>query len=54
MTPGGALAVTPDLTFDTLTVLNALAAVCALLGVYQLVVGLGKYTNLVLGLVVCS
>lgn len=51
MTPGGAQAVTPDLNFNTLTVLNVLAALCALAGIYQLVVGFGKYTNLVLAVV---
>ena len=51
MTPGGSVAVMPNITFNSLFVLKALAIVCALLGVYQIIKGFGKTTNLVLGLV---
>jgi len=51
MTPGGSISAMPNITFNSLIVLKALAIICGLLGIYQIVRGFGKYANLVLGLV---
>jgi simple sugar transport system permease protein len=50
MEPGGSAAKMPDLVFKTLPVLNALAAVSALVGGYQIVRGFKGRTNLMLGI----
>lgn len=50
MSPGGSDVLTPDLVFETLPVLNALAFISAGLGAYQLVRGFKGKTNLVLGI----
>ena len=51
MTPGGSISAMPNITFNSLFVLKALAIICAILGVYQIVRGFGKSANLVLGIV---
>ena len=51
MTPGGSISAMPNITFNSLLVLKALAIICGVLGVYQIVKGFGKYANLVLGIV---
>ncbi|MCW5875729.1 MAG: ABC transporter permease [Anaerolineales bacterium] len=51
LNPGGSQANFPNLVFDTLPLLHALAFACALIGAFQLVRGFGKRTNAVLGLV---
>lgn len=51
MTPGGAKATIPDITFNTRNALNIFAGICMALGAYQLVRGFGKYTNLALTLI---
>ena len=51
MTPGGSVSVMPNITFNSLLVLKALAIICGILGVYQIARGFGKSTNLVLGAV---
>ena len=51
MTPGGSVSVMPNITFNSLLALKALAIICGVLGVYQIVRGFGKSTNLVLGVV---
>src|SRR5512145_1042412 len=53
MTAGGATKVVPDMVLPTVTTLNVLAFVSALLGVIQLARprGFGRRTNLVLGIV---
>jgi len=52
MTVGGAKATIPDLVLPTRTTLNILALICAILGIFQLVLpsGFKKRTNLVLGI----
>lgn len=50
-TPGGAQIKMPDITFNTLFVLNALVVLCAAFGAYQLIKGFGKYTNFILSVV---
>jgi len=51
MTPGGSDVALPDWTFTTQPVLQVIAAVCAILGAYQLVRGFGAKMNTVLGIV---
>jgi ABC-type uncharacterized transport system permease subunit len=51
MTPGGSPVKAPDLTFNSLLFLDVFASLCAMLGVFQLFRGFGKYTNLLLGFV---
>jgi simple sugar transport system permease protein len=51
MTPGGSKATLPDLVFNTRAALIAISALCAILGVYQLIKGFGKATNWILGFV---
>lgn len=41
----------PDWVIPTQPVLIAIAVICALAGIYQLVMGFGKWTNLALGLI---
>lgn len=48
---GGAEATLPDWIFPTATVLDLLAALCAMAGAYQLARGFGKRTNAMLGVV---
>lgn len=48
MTPGGSEATLPDITFNTQNSLKIIAWICAFLGVFQLAIGFGKYTNVVL------
>lgn len=48
---GGAEATLPDWVFPTTTVLDLLAALCAMAGAYQLARGFGKRTNAMLGVV---
>ena len=50
MTPGGSVSVMPNITFNSLFVLKALAIICGILGIYQIVRGFGKSTNLILGI----
>ena len=50
-TPGGAQIETPDITFNTLLILNALVILCATFGVYQVIKGFGKYSNYILSIV---
>ena len=52
MTPGGTQAVVPDLVLPSGLTLNLMLALCALLGVVQLVRpgGFKRYTNLILGI----
>ena len=42
MTPGGSISAMPNITFNSLLVLKALAIICGVLGVYQIVRGFGK------------
>jgi general nucleoside transport system permease protein len=51
MTPGGSQSGMPDLTFNSLLVLNAMAIICVILGAYQLIKGFGHFSNMVLGFV---
>jgi Uncharacterized ABC-type transport system, permease component len=51
MTPGGSKATLPDLVFNTRAALIAISALCAILGVYQLIKGFGKAANWILGFV---
>lgn len=51
MTPGGSISEMPNLTFNSLRVLSILAILCGILGIYQVLKGFGKSTNLVLGVV---
>jgi simple sugar transport system permease protein len=51
MTPGGSVSGVPNLTFNSLLILTLLAILCGILGIYQVLKGFGKYTNLVLGIV---
>jgi simple sugar transport system permease protein len=46
MNPGGAQVSLPDVKFDTLNALNIIAAVCTLLGIFQIVRGFRKFTTL--------
>ena len=48
LTPGGASSILPDITFNTRAALNIFAGICLILGIYQLIIGFGKYTNLIL------
>ena len=48
MTPGGSEATLPDITFNTKNSLKIIAWICTFLGVFQLAIGFGKYTNVVL------
>jgi simple sugar transport system permease protein len=52
MSSGGAEIVLPNWTFNTIVVLNTMAAVTFILGVYQLVRGFGKRMNTVLAFAV--
>ncbi|RME07112.1 MAG: ABC transporter permease, partial [Anaerolineae bacterium] len=54
LTPGGTAQKLPDWVFPTLPMLNFLAIFSAGLGVFQLVRGFGRRTNLVLSLVVAA
>jgi simple sugar transport system permease protein len=51
MTPGGSKATLPDLVFNTRAALIVISALCALLGIYQLIKGFGKASNWILGFV---
>ncbi|MDA1330024.1 MAG: ABC transporter permease [Chloroflexi bacterium] len=51
LNPGGSQNNFPDWVFTTLSALNIIAGLCALMGAYQLARGFGKSTNMVLGLV---
>ena len=51
MSPGGSAVEVGDWTFSTIPVLQALAAISFVLGIYQFVRGFGKSTNAMLGLV---
>jgi ABC-type uncharacterized transport system permease subunit len=51
MTPGGSVSKMPDLSFNSLFALRLLGTLCAILGIYQVIKGFGKYTNIVLGFV---
>jgi general nucleoside transport system permease protein len=51
MTPSGSESVMPDLTFNSLHVLNAMAFLCVSLGIYQIIKGFGSYTNFILAFV---
>jgi len=51
LTPGGASSILPDITFNTRATLNIFAGICLVLGIYQLIIGFGKYTNLILALI---
>jgi ABC-type uncharacterized transport system permease subunit len=51
MTPGGSVSKMPDLSFNSLFALRLLGTLCAILGIYQVIKGFGKYTNIVLGIV---
>jgi ABC-type uncharacterized transport system permease subunit len=51
MTPGGSVSKMPDLSFNSLFALRLLGTLCAILGIYQIIKGFGKYTNIVLGIV---
>ena len=51
MTPGGSSVISPDLKFNSLIVLNFMAGLCVALGIFQIIKGFGKYTNIVLVLV---
>ena len=48
MTPGGSKVISPDIQFNTLTMLIVLAALCGAAGIFQLLKGFGKYTNVAL------
>ena len=52
MVPGGSDAVLPDWVFPTNSYLSILAGVCLAIGAYQLARGFGKWTNILLALVV--
>jgi ABC-type uncharacterized transport system permease subunit len=52
LTPGGATTRLPDWQFQTLTAIYVTLGLSAVLGAYQLVLGFGKRSELVLGLVV--
>jgi len=51
MTPGGSKATLPDIVFNTRAALIVISALCALLGIYQLIKGFGKASNWILGFV---
>ncbi len=51
MSPGGSAVDVGDWTFSTIPVLQVLAAISFVLGIYQFIRGFGKYTNAMLGLV---
>ncbi len=51
MNPGGGSAEAADWVFPSLTYLNMIAGICALLGAYQIIRGFGKFTNGILALV---
>jgi ABC-type uncharacterized transport system permease subunit len=51
LTPGGSKEGLQALNFNSLVVLNAIAIICSILGIYQIIKGFGYYTNMVLGFV---
>ncbi len=51
MTPGGSSVISPDLYFNSFTMLIVLAVLCMVAGLFQFIMGFGKYTNYVLVLV---
>jgi len=51
LTPGGASPTLPDILFNTRLALNLIAGICVFLGVFQLLFGFRKYTNLMLAII---